>query len=61
MRVFKTKEFARFARREEIDDARLCEAVERASRGLIDADLGGASSSSARRGEVKDDAAATGR
>lgn len=41
MRVFKTKEFARFARHEEIDDARLCEAVERASLGLIDADLGG--------------------
>ena len=41
MRVFKTKEFGRFARREEIEDGRLCEAVERASRGLIDADLGG--------------------
>ncbi len=41
MRVFKTKEFARFARRERIDDARLCDAVERAGKGLIDADLGG--------------------
>jgi len=41
LRVFKTKEFARFARREDIDDERLVEAVERASRGLIDADLGG--------------------
>jgi hypothetical protein len=41
LRVFKTKEFARLARREDIDDTRLCEAVERASRGLIAADLGG--------------------
>ena len=41
MRVFKTKVFARFARREKIADAMLCEAVARAERGLIDADLGG--------------------
>lgn len=41
MRVFKTRDFARFARKEGIDDARLCEAIERAERGLIDADLGG--------------------
>ena len=41
MRVFKTKEFARFSRRQDIEDERLCEAVERAARGLIDADLGG--------------------
>lgn len=41
MRVFKTKEFARFARRESIRDNALCEAVERAEGGLIDADLGG--------------------
>lgn len=41
MRVFKTKEFARFARREKIADATLCEAVARAERGLVDADLGG--------------------
>ena len=41
MKVFKTKEFVRFARREKIADARLCEAVDRAVRGLIDADLGG--------------------
>ena len=40
MRVFKTKEFARFARREKIADAVLCDAVDRAERGLIDADLG---------------------
>ncbi len=41
MRVFKTKEFTRFARREQISDADLCEAVSRAGRGLVDADLGG--------------------
>lgn len=41
MRIFKTKEFARFARREKIADAALCEAVERAERGIIDADLTG--------------------
>ena len=41
MRIFKTKEFARFARRERIADDRLCEAVERAERGLVGADLGG--------------------
>ena len=41
MKVFKTKEFVRFARREKIAEARLCEAVDRAVRGLIDADLGG--------------------
>jgi hypothetical protein len=41
LRIFKTKEFARFSRRESVEDAQLCEAVARASRGLIDADLGG--------------------
>ncbi len=41
MRVFKTKWFARFARRERISDESLCEAVGRADRGLLDADLGG--------------------
>ena len=40
MQVFKTKWFARFARREGITDKGLREAVERAERGLIDADLG---------------------
>jgi hypothetical protein len=42
LRVFKTKTFARFARSERISDASLCDAVRRAERGLIDADLGGA-------------------
>jgi hypothetical protein len=41
VRVFKTKEFGRFSRREKIADKVLCEAVARAGRGLIDADLGG--------------------
>jgi hypothetical protein len=41
LKVYKTKEFARFARRESIDDRRLFEAADRAGRGLIDADLGG--------------------
>lgn len=41
MRVFKTRDFARFARKESIVDERLCEAIQRAERGLIDADLGG--------------------
>lgn len=40
MRVFKTKAFARFARRERISDPRLLDAVQRADRGLVDADLG---------------------
>lgn len=41
MRVFKTKWFARFARQERIDDRNLVEAIRRAEKGLIDADLGG--------------------
>jgi hypothetical protein len=41
MRVFKTKPFERFARKEAIADENLCEAVVRADAGLIDADLGG--------------------
>jgi len=41
MRVFKNKPFARFAGHEGIDDDSLCEAVRRAEKGLIDADLGG--------------------
>jgi hypothetical protein len=41
LRVFATKWFARFARSEGIGDERLCEAIERAERGSVDADLGG--------------------
>jgi hypothetical protein len=40
VRVFKSKEFARFTRSERISDRLLCDAIERADRGLIDADLG---------------------
>ncbi len=39
--VFKTKWLARFARRERISDSSLREAIDRAERGLVDADLGG--------------------
>ena len=41
LRTFKTKPFARFAYREGITDEALCDAVARAARGLVDADLGG--------------------
>lgn len=41
MRIFATAWFARFVRREKIADAALAEAVARAGKGLIDADLGG--------------------
>lgn len=41
MRVFKTKGFVRSVRRERISDANLVEAIRRAERGLIDAQLGG--------------------
>jgi len=39
--VFKTKWLARFARRERITDGSLREAIDRAERGIVDADLGG--------------------
>ena len=39
--IFKTKLFARIARKERISDRSLAEAIERAERGLVDADLGG--------------------
>ncbi|MCY3816915.1 MAG: type II toxin-antitoxin system RelE/ParE family toxin [Gammaproteobacteria bacterium] len=41
MQTFKTKAFARFADREGVRDAALCEAVRRVRAGAIDADLGG--------------------
>ena len=41
MRVFKTKWFMRYARQERIKDQNLCDAIKRAERGLVDADLGG--------------------
>jgi hypothetical protein len=36
-----TKVFARFARKERLNDERLCEAIARADAGSIDAELGG--------------------
>lgn len=41
MRAFKSKGFARFARKERINDAQLAKAIADAENGLIDADLGG--------------------
>ena len=40
MRIYKTKVFLRFQRKEGVADAALCEAIARANEGLIDADLG---------------------
>jgi hypothetical protein len=40
VRIFKTKWLVRFARREQISDKSLSEAIDRAERGLVDADLG---------------------
>ncbi|NDE91036.1 MAG: type II toxin-antitoxin system RelE/ParE family toxin [Alphaproteobacteria bacterium] len=41
MRIFKSKAFAKFARKERISDAKLCRVVREASEGNIDADYGG--------------------
>ena len=41
MRLFKTKWFMRYERQEQLEDHSLCDAIERAERGLVDADLGG--------------------
>lgn len=41
MKVCKTRRFTRFAKDEAISDVQLVAAVERAGRGLMDADLGG--------------------
>ena len=40
-KLFKTKSFARFSRQERISDADLIDAIRRAQKGLVDADLGG--------------------
>lgn len=40
MRIFKSKWFARFSRKERITDAKLREAITDAERGTIDADYG---------------------
>ena len=41
MQVFKNQWFVEFARKEHITDAKLCEAIRDAERGLIDANYGG--------------------
>ena len=41
MRVFKTKWFVRFARKESLSDRKLAEAVREIEKGLHDGDLGG--------------------
>ena len=41
MRIFKSKWFAKFARKERITDATLCEAIRDAEQGIVDADYGG--------------------
>jgi hypothetical protein len=41
IRIYKTRWLARFARHEHITDTSLLEAIARAERGLIEADLGG--------------------
>ena len=41
MRIFKNAWFGRFARREKIKDGVLKDAIARAERGIIDAELGG--------------------
>ena len=41
MRIFKNKWFAKFASKEGINDAKLCEVVRDAENGKIDADYGG--------------------
>jgi hypothetical protein len=55
MRVFKSKSFPKFARKEDIPDFKLCEAVSAAEEGRIDADYGGGviKQRIARRGEDK--------
>ena len=41
MRIFKNKEFAKFAKKEGISDAKLCKAVKDVEAGKIDANYGG--------------------
>ncbi len=41
MRIFKSKWFAKFVRKERITDEKLCETIRNAEHGAIDADYGG--------------------
>jgi hypothetical protein len=40
MRIYKNAWFTKFARKEKVDDDALCDAIRRAEKGMIDADLG---------------------
>jgi len=40
LRIYKSKWFVRFAKKERVADAKLREAIENAEKGLIDADYG---------------------
>ncbi len=40
MKIYKTKAFVRLAHKERIDDLKLCEAIDRAEKGLLDTSLG---------------------
>ena len=40
MRIYKSKWFVRFAKKERIADVKLCDAIKNAEKGLIDADYG---------------------
>ena len=55
MRIFKTKWFARFARKESVEDAALVAAIRQIKAGQVDADLGGGivKQRVARRGQGK--------
>jgi hypothetical protein len=55
VRIFKNRWFEKFARKQEMSDAALVEAIGRAEAGLIDADLGGGiiKQRVARKGEGK--------
>lgn len=55
MRIFKTKWFARFARKEGVEDAALVAAIRQIEVGRVDADLGGGivKQRVARRGQGK--------
>ncbi|MBZ5645359.1 MAG: type II toxin-antitoxin system RelE/ParE family toxin [Acidobacteriia bacterium] len=55
MRVWKTKAFARFARKADLNDEHLCKAIAEVEQGLVDADLGGGviKQRIARRGQGK--------
>jgi len=61
MRILKNRWFAKFTRREDISDAALIEAIERANAGLVDADLGGGLLKQRVAREGQDDREATGR